>query len=103
MRRQSNWLWIVLAIAGVLFFGDELLALIGAVVGIILSIGITGLVLIAIAIGAFALVLVIGGSIAFALLVAMFALAAVLFSWLWPYVLLLGIIYLLVRKRPKPV
>ncbi|MBY6064825.1 hypothetical protein CWI80_10955 [Pseudidiomarina sediminum] len=103
MRRQSNWLWIILAIVAVVFFGDELLGLLGAVVGIILSIGITGLVLVAIAIAAFSLVLVIGGSIAFALVVAMFALAAVLFSWLWPYLLLLGIIYLLVRKRPKPV
>lgn len=103
MRRQSNWLWIILVIVAVVFFGDELLGLLGAVVGIILSIGITGLVLVAIAIAAFSLVLVIGGSIAFALVVAMFALAAVLFSWLWPYLLLLGIIYLLVRKRPKPV
>jgi hypothetical protein len=103
MRKQSTWLWVIAAILAFFLFGDEILGLIGAAVGLIISIGITGLLLIAITLGAFALVLAIGGSIAVGVAVAAVALVAVLFSWLWPYLLLLGILYLLVRKRPKAV
>lgn len=103
MRKQSTWLWVIAAILAFFLFGDEILGLVGAVVGLVISIGVTGLVLVAIALGAFALVVAIGGSIAVGLAVAAVALVAVLFSWLWPYLLLLGILYLLVRKRPKAV
>lgn len=103
MRKQSTWLWVIAAVLAFFLFGDEILGLIGAIVGLVISIGVTGLVLIAIALGAFALVVAIGGSIAVAVAVAAVALVAVLFSWLWPYLLLIGIVYLLVRKRPKAV
>lgn len=103
MGNKSTWLWIIVAVIGLALFGDEVLGLLGAIIGLVISIGITGLLMIAIALGAFALVVMVGGSVAVGLIVAGVALVAVLFSWLWPYLLLLGIIYLLVRKRPKAV
>ncbi|MFC0446514.1 hypothetical protein ACFOD1_06555 [Pseudidiomarina halophila] len=103
MGNKSTWLWVVAAIIGLALFGDEVLGLLGAIIGLVISIGITGLLMIAIALGAFALVVMVGGSVAVGLMVAAVALVAVLFSWLWPYLLLFGIIYLLVRKRPKAV
>ncbi|RUO57791.1 hypothetical protein [Pseudidiomarina insulisalsae] len=103
MRKQSTWLWVIAAVLAFFLFGDEILGLLGAIIGLVISIGVTGLVMLAIAVGAFGLVVAVGGSIAVAMVVAAVALAAVLFSWLWPYLLLAGIIYLLVRKRPKAV
>ncbi|MGQ4277068.1 hypothetical protein ACQ5ES_08485 [Pseudidiomarina sp. E22-M8] len=103
MGNKSTWLWVIAAVIGLALFGDEILGLLGAIIGLVVSVGITGLVMIAIALGAFALVVMVGGSIAVGLIVAAVALIAVLFSWLWPYLLLCGIIYLLVRKRPKAV
>lgn len=103
MKKQSTWLWVLVGVIALALFGDEVLGIIGAIIGLVVSIGITGLVMIAVVLGAFALVVAIGGSIAIALAVAAVALVAVLFSWLWPYLLLFGIIYLLVRKRPKAV
>ncbi|CAB0151681.1 hypothetical protein PSI9734_02056 [Pseudidiomarina piscicola] len=103
MRNKSTWLWVIAAILAFALFGDAILGVLGAIIGLIVSIGITGLVMLAVVIGAFALVVMVGGSIAAAMIVAAVALVAVLFSWLWPYLLLFGIIYLLVRKRPKAV
>ncbi|KFZ28537.1 hypothetical protein IDAT_09535 [Pseudidiomarina atlantica] len=103
MKKQSTWLWVLAGIIALALFGDEVLGLLGAVIGLVVSIGITGLVMLAVVLGAFALVVAVGGSVAVAMVVAAVALVAVLFSWLWPYLLLFGIIYLLVRKRPKAV
>ncbi|RUO38019.1 hypothetical protein CWE22_11400 [Pseudidiomarina aestuarii] len=103
MKSSHKVWWIVAAVIGLMLFGDEILGAIGAVLGTIIGIGVTGLVTIAVAVAAFALVIMIGGSIAIALMVAAGALVFALFSWLWPFILLAAIIYVMVRKRPKPV
>ncbi|PWW13411.1 MULTISPECIES: hypothetical protein [Pseudidiomarina] len=103
MNKQSSWLWILLGLFALVVFGDELLAIVGAIIGVIFSVGFAGLLILAIAAVVFGAVLVVGGSVAVALLAAGVALAAVLFSWLWPYLLVGFIIYLMVRKRPKTV
>lgn len=103
MKSSHKFWWVVIAILGLMMFGDEILGLLGAVVGTIIGIGITGIVVIGVAVAAFALVVMVGGSIAMALMVAVGALFFALFSWLWPFILFAGIIYLMVRKRPKAV
>lgn len=103
MNKQSSWLWILLGLFALVVFGDELLAIVGAIIGVIFSVGFAGLLILTIAAVVFGAVLVVGGSVAVALLAAGVALAVVLFSWLWPYLLVGFIIYLMVRKRPKTV
>ena len=46
MKKQSTWLWVLAGIIALALFGDEVLGLIGAVIGLIVSIGITGLVMV---------------------------------------------------------
>ncbi len=101
--KQSNWFWIVLIALLLLLFSGEIFALIGAVLGLLFSLGIAGLVLVLIAAFAFGIVVFIGGSVALAGLIALIAVTAVLFSWFWPFLLVGLIIYLLVRKKPKAV
>jgi hypothetical protein len=103
IMKRSTWVWLGLFALLLLFFGDLILAFAGAILGLIFSLGIAGLVILAIAAFAFCMVLVIGGGVATACLIAFIAASSVLFSWFWPYLLVGLIIYLLVRKKPKPV
>lgn len=103
MKSDRNWLWILIGVVAFLFFADEIFGVVGAVLGLIFSVGFTGLVIVAMAAVAFAVAIFVGCSVGFAIAVAMLTLAFVLFSWLWPYLLVGLIIYLLLRKRPKPV
>ncbi|MBR9907854.1 MAG: hypothetical protein GYB30_07340 [Gammaproteobacteria bacterium] len=103
MKTNRNWLWIVVGIIAVLFFADEVFSVIGAVLGLIFSIGFTGLLILAIAAAGFFVAMAVGLSVGAAVLVSLVVLAFALFSWLWPYLLVGFIIYLLVRNRPKTV
>lgn len=103
MKTNRNWLWIVLGVIAVLFFADEVFSVIGAVLGLIFSIGFTGLLVLAIAAAGFFVAMAVGLSVGAAALVSLVVLAFALFSWLWPYLLVGFIIYLLVRNRPKTV
>lgn len=103
MKTNRNWLWIVVGIIAVLFFADEVFSVIGAVLGLIFSIGFTGLLVLAIAAAGFFVAMAVGLSAGAAVLVSLVVLAFALFNWLWPYLLVGFIIYLLVRNRPKTV
>jgi|GEM_PF-2984199 hypothetical protein len=103
MKTNRNWLWIVVGIIAVLFFADEVFSVIAAVLGLIFSIGFTGLLILAIAAAGFFVAMAVGLSVGAAVLVSLVVLAFALFSWLWPYLLVGFIIYLLVRNRPKTV
>lgn len=103
MKSDRRILWGVLAVIALLFFADEIFAVIGAVLGLIFSVGFTGLVILVIAAAGFAIATAIGLSIGMAMVVAVGVLALALFSWLWPYLLVGLVIYLLVRNRAKTV
>lgn len=103
MKSDRQWLWIVIGVVAAIFFADEIFAVVGAVLDLIFSIGFTGLVILIIAAVGFAVATAIGLSVGVALIVAAAVLALALFSWLWPYLLVGGIIYLLVRNRAKTV
>ncbi|CUA88044.1 hypothetical protein [Pseudidiomarina woesei] len=103
MKSNRNWLWIVAGLIAVVFFADEIFAIIGAVLGLIFSVGFTGLLILAIAAVGFFVAMAIGLSVGAAVLVSLGVLVFALFGWLWPYILVGVIIYLLVRDRPKTV
>ncbi|WP_404409757.1 hypothetical protein LG272_04030 [Pseudidiomarina marina] len=103
MQRKQNIMWIVIAVIAALFFADEILGFVGAVIGIVFSIGFTGLLVLALAAGAFALAVFVGCSVGLALTIAVIALALSLFGWLLPYLLVGFLVYLVVRKKPNTV
>lgn len=102
MQRKTNIVWIILAIVAALFFADEILGFFGAILGIVFSIGLTGL-LVALAAGAFALAVFVGCSVGLALTIAVVALVMSLFGWLLPYLVVGFLVYLAVRKKPNTV
>lgn len=103
MSSRSSRIWIVLGVLAAIVFADEIFSLLGTVIGVLFSIGITGLLILGLAIGAFALALFIGCSVGVALIIASVALVFSLFGWLLPYLLVGFLVYLLVRKKPNTV
>lgn len=103
MQRKTNIVWIILAIVAALFFADEILGFVGAVLGIVFSVGLTGLLVLALAAGAFALAVFVGCSVGLALTIAAVALVMSLFGWLLPYLVVGFLVYLAVRKKPNTV
>src|SRR5690554_3901979 len=103
MKSDRKWLWIAVLVVAALFFFDEIIAVFAAVLGLIFSVGFTGLLIVAIAAAGFMVATAIGLSIGVAVVVALTVLAFALFSWLWPYLLVGFIVYLLVRNKPKTV
>jgi len=102
--KNSKGMWIFIAvIAALVFFGPELMSILGWVIGGVISIGITGIVMLAIAAAVFFGVVLVGGSIAVAVMVTLGALLLATLSALWPILLIVGGGYLVFRKRPQTV
>ena len=103
MKSNRSWLWLVVGLVAVVLFADEVFAVIGAVLGLIFSVGFTGLLILAIAAVGFFVALAVGLSVGAAVLIGLGVLAFALFGWLWPYLLIGAVLYLLVRDRAKTV
>lgn len=100
---MSKLAWVVVIALVAVFFGPQLIGLLGGLLGAIIGIGITGLVLIGIAAAIFGIVVAVGGSVALAMAITVGAVLLALVSSMWPVLLAVAVLYFIFRKRPQSV
>lgn len=100
---SKSMIWILVGIAAVVFFGPELMSILGWVIGGIISIGVTGIVMVVVAAAIFFGVMAIGGSVVLGIAAAFIAVLLAALSSLWPILLVAGLLYLFFRKSPRSV
>lgn len=100
---MSKLAWVVVIALVAVFFGPQLIGLLGGLLGAIIGIGITGLVLLGIGAAIFGIVVAVGGSVALAMAITVGAVLLALVSSMWPVLLAVAVLYFIFRKRPETV
>jgi len=100
---MSKTMWIVVAVIAALLFGPQLMAIAGWLLGGIISIGVTGLVMLIVGAAIFFGVVAVGGSVLVAMACVFGAMILALLSSMWPLLIVVGLLYLFFRKRPQSV
>lgn len=103
MRQQHKIWWIVAGIVIALFFGEEILGALGHVVGSIIELSVAGLVGLAVVGIVFFVTMTVFGSVLIALAAGFVTLLLTGIGLFWPLLLCVGILYLMLRKKPRSV
>lgn len=100
---MSKTMWIIVAVIAALLFGPQLMSILGWLIGGIVSVGVTGLVMLVVGAAIFFGVVAVGGSVLVAIACVFGAMVLAVLSSLWPVLIVVGLLYLFFRKRPQSV